>query len=101
MYATHFTNSAPTCADRVGGPILLGYSPENQQEAVTEWASLGRHRDEDQVQLDVNRSFVYYPESMQRPSTVCAILPSCQNANWWKMNPRREQKLESRSFPMS
>ncbi len=25
------------------------------------WKELPRHRDEDQVQLDVNRAFVYYP----------------------------------------
>jgi len=24
--------------------------------------TLSRHRDEDQVELDVNRSFVYYPD---------------------------------------
>lgn len=28
------------------------------------WQCLPRHRDEDQVQLDVNRSFIYYPSSM-------------------------------------
>lgn len=28
-----------------------------------DWNSLPRHRDEDQVQLDVDRSFVYYPNS--------------------------------------
>ncbi|KAM3511664.1 hypothetical protein MY11210_004681 [Beauveria gryllotalpidicola] len=28
------------------------------------WKELPRHRDEDQVQLDVNRSFVYYPHDL-------------------------------------
>lgn len=61
------------------GPILLGYSPaskkagsieekpvENNEEMTREvnWRQLPRHRDEDQVQLDVNRSFVYYPIGM-------------------------------------
>lgn len=27
-----------------------------------EWEQLARHKDEDQVQLDVNRSFIYYPQ---------------------------------------
>jgi hypothetical protein len=31
-------------------------------ETDTSWKELPRHRDEDQVQLDVDRSFVYYPQ---------------------------------------
>lgn len=31
------------------------------QEALSDWKQLKPHRDEDQVQLDVNRSFIYYP----------------------------------------
>ncbi|KHN97878.1 Rab-GAP/TBC domain protein [Metarhizium album ARSEF 1941] len=48
---------------RSAWPILLGLPPDllNDQEAVTDWAQLTPHRDEDQVQLDVNRSFIYYP----------------------------------------
>lgn len=34
------------------------------QEAVADWEQLEPHRDEDQVQLDVNRSFIYYPNGM-------------------------------------
>lgn len=55
-------NELPTTADRIHeGPILLG-SRQDQHEASVEWRKLQHHRDEGQVQLDVNRSFVYYPE---------------------------------------
>lgn len=30
---------------------------------TSDWRDLPRHRDEDQVKLDVNRSFIYYPTS--------------------------------------
>ena len=30
------------------------------------WHDLPRHKDEDQVELDVNRSFIYYPKSTPR-----------------------------------
>ncbi|KAK4166008.1 GTPase-activating protein gyp10 [Cladorrhinum sp. PSN259] len=43
-------------------PILLGLSPEKtENDSEDSWKSLPRHKDEDQVQLDVNRAFVYYP----------------------------------------
>ncbi|PNY23999.1 TBC1 domain family member 20 [Tolypocladium capitatum] len=57
---------------RIAWPILLGLPPPDaasggdaghvQSENHTgDWKELPRHRDEDQVQLDVNRSFIYYP----------------------------------------
>jgi hypothetical protein len=50
------------------GPILLGLQPGDvKTEAASpssSWESLPRHKDEDQVQLDVNRAFIYYPDSM-------------------------------------
>lgn len=67
------------------GPILLGASPpanetkpvdgDNDDDGLAytdgsssaadgDWKELPRHRDEDQVQLDVNRSFVHYPSGM-------------------------------------
>ncbi|KAI7670011.1 hypothetical protein KC318_g4287 [Hortaea werneckii] len=50
---------------RTAWPILLGCDHDQQQAPYAkEWTSLPQHRDEDQVQLDVNRSFVYYPKSM-------------------------------------
>jgi TBC1 domain family member 20 len=46
------------------GPMLIGSEAgpeksETNQSAL--WTDLPPHRDEDQVQLDVNRAFVYYP----------------------------------------
>ncbi|SCN95907.1 related to GTPase-activating protein gyp10 [Fusarium fujikuroi] len=56
---------------RQAWPILLGLdAPSDEkddpdlalpQEESNAWKQLPRHRDEDQVQLDVNRSFIYYP----------------------------------------
>ncbi|KAF5595631.1 TBC domain-containing protein [Fusarium pseudocircinatum] len=58
---------------RQAWPILLGLdaSPDEKdgpdlalaQEDSNAWKQLPRHRDEDQVQLDVNRSFIYYPDN--------------------------------------
>ncbi|KAH9204450.1 rab-GTPase-TBC domain-containing protein [Leptodontidium sp. 2 PMI_412] len=46
-------------------PLLLGCKPQNddieQESGTGDWKLLPRHRDEDQVQLDVDRSFIYYP----------------------------------------
>ncbi|OBT64807.1 hypothetical protein VE03_06552 [Pseudogymnoascus sp. 23342-1-I1] len=45
-------------------PILLGVSRDNTAPIADEqrcWQTLPRHVDEDQVQLDVNRAFIYYP----------------------------------------
>lgn len=49
------------------GPVLLGSVAGSGTIATDEdetWRSLPRHRDEDQVRLDVDRSFVYYPNGM-------------------------------------
>ncbi|KAL4726833.1 GTPase-activating protein gyp8 [Fusarium chlamydosporum] len=56
---------------RQAWPILLGLdAPSDSQEDLSstqdasgDWKQLPRHRDEDQVQLDVNRSFIYYPNN--------------------------------------
>ncbi|EGX94686.1 RabGAP/TBC [Cordyceps militaris CM01] len=55
-------------------PILLGLpaptvNASNEKLAESDdddgrWKELPHHRDEDQVQLDVNRSFVYYPHNL-------------------------------------
>ncbi|KAI1498640.1 rab-GTPase-TBC domain-containing protein [Biscogniauxia marginata] len=46
-------------------PVLLGFEVDKLGDPVEEgsdsWRQLPRHRDEDQVKLDVDRSFVYYP----------------------------------------
>ncbi|KAF5025462.1 hypothetical protein F66182_2438 [Fusarium sp. NRRL 66182] len=58
---------------RQAWPILLGLNgpfDSNQEDAASnqdipiDWKELPRHRDEDQVQLDVNRSFIYYPNNL-------------------------------------
>ena len=47
------------------GPCLLGYQAQSpaKPENAHAWHDLPRHKDEGQVDLDVNRSFVYYPKS--------------------------------------
>lgn len=45
------------------GPILLGNDGPKSAISPQPWRELPRHRDEDQVKLDVNRSFIYYPNS--------------------------------------
>lgn len=47
------------------GPILLGSGTKTKIEACSSqpWRELPRHKDEDQVGLDVHRSFIYYPKS--------------------------------------
>lgn len=49
------------------GPLLLGYNGRQSTTCISRssWRDLPTHRDEGQVELDVNRSFVYYPKSTQ------------------------------------
>ena len=53
------------------GSILLGCTPEDtkpvepKQSNQDQWRTLPRHSDEDQVQLDVHRAFVYYPKGLR------------------------------------
>ena len=55
------------------GPILLGCELDSQSQPADNdsWRKLPRHQDEDQVQLDVNRSFIYYP---RRKLCPCCIM---------------------------
>ena len=52
------------------GPLFLGYADftkdgiELQSPTRPDWENLAPHGDEEQVRLDVDRSFVYYPKSM-------------------------------------
>lgn len=48
------------------GPLLLGYDGRKSQasESDRSWRDLPQHKDEGQVELDVNRSFIYYPKGM-------------------------------------
>lgn len=50
---------------RQAWPVLLGFAVDergDQDSASDSWRKLARHKDEDQVKLDVDRSFVYYPD---------------------------------------
>lgn len=67
------------------GPILLGVSssepvidgqPKQLQADASlgvDWRELPRHREENQVQLDVNRSFIFYPNGTQVTSLDDAL----------------------------
>ncbi|KAK2872058.1 hypothetical protein FQN49_002591 [Arthroderma sp. PD_2] len=46
---------------RQAWPILQGYDQTSQSKELPPLSELPSHGDEDQVKLDVNRSFVYYP----------------------------------------
>ena len=51
----------------LSGPILLAYPGGVNEQATTQddnfWRRLPPHKDEEQVQRDVDRAFVYYPTS--------------------------------------
>ncbi|KAI1083621.1 rab-GTPase-TBC domain-containing protein [Whalleya microplaca] len=49
---------------RQAWPVLLGFrsdEPAEEDGGPDSWRHMPRHRDEEQVKLDVNRSFIYYP----------------------------------------
>ncbi|KAL8829097.1 MAG: hypothetical protein Q9170_006315 [Blastenia crenularia] len=50
---------------RLAWPILLSVTPSTASEhrGHTAWCNLPSHKDEHQVQLDVDRSFIYYPKN--------------------------------------
>ncbi|KAL8788819.1 MAG: hypothetical protein Q9213_001490 [Squamulea squamosa] len=54
---------------RKAWPLLLGYIPSRRTEVTqsARWQDLPRHKDEDQVRLDVDRSFIYYPKNQSEP----------------------------------
>lgn len=55
-------------AEMFKGPVLLGCESEaDGPDYVSK--ELPSHRDESQVQLDVDRSFVYYPEGTSFATT--------------------------------
>ncbi|PPJ55650.1 hypothetical protein CBER1_09543 [Cercospora berteroae] len=46
---------------RTAWPVLLG--SHDDTNSTPDWHDLPRHREEGQVQLDVDRSFIYYPDN--------------------------------------
>ncbi|RCI14101.1 hypothetical protein L249_8075 [Ophiocordyceps polyrhachis-furcata BCC 54312] len=67
---------------RIAWPVLLGVSSSDCRGDACggDWSDLPCHRDEHQVQLDVDRSFIYYPhdqseaELAQRKSELSAVI---------------------------
>lgn len=90
-------------ADRTSGPILLGNITESSEDGEKTglqshlWRTLPRHRDEDQVRLDVDRSFIYYPNS-KTPSSGRA---PCQIVTICKTSRKNSLKLEKKSSQIS
>ena len=64
MYGSAYTGFHNLELNIWEGPILLGCALKRSEEDNIQ--QLPRHGDEDQVQLDVDRSFVYYPEGSYR-----------------------------------
>ncbi|RPA87094.1 hypothetical protein BJ508DRAFT_95958 [Ascobolus immersus RN42] len=55
-------------------PILLGYDKDafllaRKEQGEDYWKTLPVHRDEEQVKLDVERAFVYYPKNLSPMAT--------------------------------
>lgn len=58
------------------GPLLLGCDGQDgtgkpEDSGRIDWKELPKHEDEDQVQLDVDRSFIYYPTgTLSHPASL-------------------------------
>ncbi|KAL8814491.1 MAG: hypothetical protein Q9223_006288 [Gallowayella weberi] len=85
---------------RKAWPILLGYLPSEKLEPAgfATWQHLPRHKDEDQVRLDVDRSFIYYPKSR---SSLCLWLQTpagpVTDINPDESEPQRDRRKEQLS----
>ena len=69
-----------------------------QSEAITSqssWRDLPVHRDEGQVELDVNRSFIYYPKGMEAPDILLSIFSDFSTDESEKQLDRRKEELSS------
>ena len=81
------------------GPLLLGCSVtrDDGETAAQSWRDLPKHKDEDQVKLDVNRSFIYYPSSRSDSLSVSMA----QLADGMQTNQRSSLTVGKMSYPMS
>ncbi|CRG90276.1 Protein YIP5 [Talaromyces islandicus] len=61
-YATSSGGLLDDTLRQVAWPILLGGDQSKTSPQTIEWTGLPHHGDEGQVKLDVDRSFVYYPQ---------------------------------------
>ena len=76
------------------GPILLGCDAPETGISPQPWRELPRHRDEDQVKLDVNRSFIYYPDSKYSTCLLRSRAPyQCGTDESEKQLDRRKEEL--------
>lgn len=77
------------------GPVLLGCGAHAEDQPA--WQDLKRHRDEEQVALDVHRSFIYYPngKSLDLHSTAAMSLTGI------KRNPTLESHHASSNCRIS
>lgn len=81
------------------GPLLLGYVNNNIDikggvSSAESWKELPTHRDENQVQLDVDRSFIYYPNG------ASWLLVTYHNGSdkFAQTSPQKRSKGENRNF---
>ena len=75
------------------GPILL-HCADKEEATSTASKELSHHRDEAQVQLDVDRSFVYYPEGTVAPVWQVVSIHLTYN----QANPKANGMLERASY---
>lgn len=84
------------------GPLLLGSAAqdtaadEQKQANQHPWRMLPRHPDEDQVQLDVDRAFVYYPKGVSP-----TLLPTASVSQFEFQLDESEQSLEKKKEELS
>ena len=78
------------------GPVLLSFpSKPNSSGTLLSWRDLPRHKDEDQVGLDVNRSFIYYPQSTTVQNLYEVVLTKLTIDESEKQLDLRKQELSS------
>lgn len=78
------------------GPVLLGYASKTDGiNTPRSWRDLPRHKDEDQVRLDVNRSFIYYPQSRTAQNLYKTVHTNLRIDESEKQLGLRKQELSS------
>ena len=70
MTTCHAYHALATLLISLLGPILLGCANDTNKDTTELWRNLPAHADEEQVQRDVDRAFVYYPNSEFRGIAV-------------------------------
>lgn len=88
------------------GPLLLGYTAaqttaEIAMEEKNNWQALSKHQDEDQVRLDVDRSFIYYPNSTSSIAPLLNHISHLQRRINSIMPDQSSQELERKKKELS